>query len=264
MASKRAPNRCVAGLVRLGPRCCGAGQSLAFARCVGEPTRCGGSLEMTKDGCVAPERTVAIAGASLKPSSGDWGAPPPEGPAIDVAPFRIDAFEVTWSRFGRCVGASSCDALAKGTDDPSPEPGLPVTGITSAEAARFCAFVGGALPSSAELRLAAGGAEGRKFPWGQTGAVCRKAAWGLTAGPCAHGGVAELAGSRPEGKSPEGAEDLAGNVAEWTAPREDGTAEVRGGSFSDADASRLTSAASRIVPADTRAPDIGFRCIYRP
>jgi formylglycine-generating enzyme required for sulfatase activity len=97
--------------------------------------------------------------------------------------------------------------------------------------------------------------------------VCRRAAFGLLQGPCASqseskaGTSAELVGSRPDGASPEGVLDLAGNVAEWT--REGGGGySARGGSFRSTSAAELKSWAS--LGARDKALHIGFRCAYPP
>jgi formylglycine-generating enzyme required for sulfatase activity len=100
----------------------------------------------------------------------------------------------------------------------------------------------------------------RRFPWGATGLVCRRAAFGLVAGPCAESAtMPELAGARPDGATPEGIADLAGNVAEWTRER-DGSVRARGGSFRANNAAELKgwSAVGRSGASD----DIGFRCVF--
>ena len=233
------------------------------SRCTGTPRRCGGALVASPDGCVAPESTIAIAGATLGPAAVSWQADARAASTVKVEAFRIDTYEVTRSRFAKCVGAGACmPPIDEGAS--TGEPGLPVVDVSAFDAARFCAFANGSLPSSAQFRLAAGGPDGRKFPWGPAGAVCRKATWGMVSGPCARAGSPELAGARPEGRSPEGVEDLSGNVAEWTAPLPDGMAEVRGGSFVDVDTAALTSSSARLVRADFHASDIGFRCVYVP
>ncbi len=73
-----------------------------------------------------------------------------------------------------------------------------------------------------------------------------------------------MAGSHPDGASREGVHDLAGNVAEWaTSPEgEDELADVLGGSWGDAEAAALRGWSHRSVPKTTRAPTIGFRCVY--
>ena len=133
-------------------------------------------------------------------------------------------------------------------------------GVTPDEAEAFCAYAGGRLPTGAEWTLAATGAEARRFPWGFTGLVCRRAAFGIATGPCAEGGDSpELAGSRPDGSTPDGIADLAGNVAEWTRER-DGSVRARGGSFRVRTAAELKgwSAVGRSGAAD----DVGFRCVF--
>jgi iron(II)-dependent oxidoreductase len=74
----------------------------------------------------------------------------------------------------------------------------------------------------------------------------------------------ELAGSRPDGATPEGLLDITGNVAEWT--REPGgTFSARGGSaFSRAAADLKTWSADAHGDGSLRSPLIGFRCAYRP
>ena len=73
--------------------------------------------------------------------------------------------------------------------------------------------------------------------------------------------MAELAGSRPDGASPEGVQDLAGNVAEWTREA-DGSFTARGGSFRSTSAAELKSWAA--LSDHQKALHIGFRCAYPP
>lgn len=63
-------------------------------------------------------------------------------------------------------------------------------------------------------------------------------------------------GSFPLGRTPDGADDLAGNVAEWV----DGalTPVVRGGSYEDVDVAVVGSTYLRV--SASAAPSIGFRC----
>src|SRR6185312_3646616 len=176
----------------------------------------------------------------------------------DVAPFDLDALEVTESRWSACATAGACPSL-----ELSGEPGRAVAGVTFDDASRFCAWAGGALPTRDQLAFAAAGRSGRRYAWGDTGAVCRRAAWGLVAGPCGWGARGpELAGSHPDGASPEGVLDLAGNVAEW-ANAADGSAEVRGGSYADGAANALRAWQRRVIPPGPRSREIGFRCARR-
>lgn len=252
--------RCGAGLVELGARCCGSGQRLEGSACVGEPTDCGPTLSLSHDGCVAPPRVVFFAAGELDLAPLDWEAAGLVTPRhVHVDAFRLDAFEVTRERWEGCVLARQCLAI-----DPSTprEPGLPVVNVSADAAALFCAYAGGKLPSSDQLLFAAAGPTAHRYPWGETGAVCRRAAFGMVTGPCATGAVGpDLAGSRPDGASPEGVFDLAGNAAEW-ALGPSGVPEARGGSFSDSAAASLRAWDRRALPDGAAARDIGLRCAY--
>ena len=149
--------------------------------------------------------------------------------------FYIDRFEVTNAQFGACVEAgactaprySDCDVLDPKTGQRSA--GGPVSGALKAaehpvvcvdwsQARAFCAFVGGRLPTEAEWEKAARGPDdARALPWGDVWDPSRLN-WGETGGPGSSDGHAQTApvGSYPEGVSPYGVHDMAGNVWEWT------------------------------------------------
>ncbi len=90
------------------------------------------------------------------------------------------------------------------------------------QTAAFCIWDGGFLPSEAEWQYAAaGGSEGRHYPWGATapGANAVLAVYGcFWAGTGSCTGVANIApvGSLDSGRGKWGHSDLAGNVLEWT------------------------------------------------
>jgi len=180
---------------------------------------------------------------------------------VTVEPFFLDAYEATEARYAACVLASACAPLPL-----SGEPGLAISSLTLEEASRFCVWAGGALPTPEELAFAAAGLSGRRYAWGDTGAVCRRAAWGLVRGPCGEGADGpEVSGSHPDGASPDGVFDLAGNVAEWAMARGGsfvGFAEARGGSFGDGAASALRSWNRREIQANERSREVGVRCAY--
>lgn len=255
------PSRCAGGMVALGPRCCGEGQQLDGLRCVGRPQKCAVGLDVTDSGCVASPGKVALAEGILRIGPGDWEAQGQVTPKTEKIPaFMIDKYEVHEARYAECVTAGACTEIRL-----SGEPGRALGGITLGEAAQFCVWAGGSLPTAEQLAFAAAGSVGRRYAWGDTGAVCRRGAWGLVNGPCGAGAIGpEVTGSHPDGASPEGILDLAGNVAEWSKPANAGATlvDVRGGSYVDGAASALRSWHRREVEVNTRAVDIGFRCVY--
>lgn len=258
------PDRCAPGMVALGARCCGEGQQLRDSACAGTPTRCAADLVATSVGCIPRDpHIVSFAGGVLHIGPSDWEAEGVVAPReATVAPFALDAFEVTEAGWSECVDAKACMELPR-----SGEPGRAMSGMTFREASALCAFKRGRLPTGDELAFASASTRGRRYPWGDTGAVCRRAAWGLATGPCAQGYAGpEIAGSHPDGASPEGVFDLAGNVAEWAAPRADedlgSRAEVRGGSWADSAASALRAWQRKVVEKSTRSREIGARCAY--
>lgn len=207
-------------------------------------------------GCVFENERVALPAGILPPGTADWQIAS-AADSLSVKAFSLDSGEVTYARYADCVRANACTK-----PNVELEPGLPVTGIPPLEAERFCAFEGGRLPTSAEWRFAASGKEGRRFPWGFTGLVCRRASFGLVDGPCSNEGSGpDLVGARPDGATPEGLVDMAGNVAEWTRDP-DGRYRARGGSFRSRVAAELVTAA--VESPAPQATHIGFRCAYPP
>jgi formylglycine-generating enzyme required for sulfatase activity len=250
------PARCPDGLARVDARCCGAGQIVAAGHCQGVATSCAQGQELEDGACVAKVKRISYPAGSFQYGAADWQQSETQKlGTVSVESFSLDANEVTVARFRPCAAQGECQEPAERA-----EPGQPVTHVSPEEAERFCRFVGGRLPTSSEWLFAAAGPTARRFPWGNTGLVCRRASFGLVRGPCAHGAATpELAGARPDGKTPDGAFDLAGNVAEW-AREADGSFRARGGSFRSTVAAELKTWASE-SPGE-RAEHVGFRCAY--
>ena len=190
-----------------------------------------------------------------------------------VAGIWMARTEVTVAEYARCVAVGRCaPAGFEGGGQRFQRPTLPVTLVTFDDAKRYCAFRGGRLPSEAEFESAARGPMRRRYPWGQAyhPKLSNHGRLGVDASD-ASDGFAELApvGSFPDGATPEGILDLAGNAAEWTldAFTPDygsppiGERAVRGGSFASS-AAFLRGAARVGKSPETREPTLGFRCVW--
>ncbi|MEM7536033.1 MAG: formylglycine-generating enzyme family protein [Chloroflexota bacterium] len=101
----------------------------------------------------------------------------------------------------------------------------PVVGVTWYEAMAYARWVGKQLPNEAQWEKAARGTDGRHYPWGNTWHEGKAAAntaivntiEGELKGPNKRGH------NSPQGDSPYGVADMAGNVAEWCVNRWSGT-----------------------------------------
>jgi serine/threonine-protein kinase len=188
--------------------------------------------------------------------------------SVQVGPFFIDRREVTREAMGQERDAA-----------------LPATAVTWAEARAHCRARGGDLPTEAQWELAARGPERRQFPWGDGSPTCEGVVYGRRpSAPFCPGPVGPApVGAAATDRTPEGVEDLAGNVAEWVrdaftgayAPCPEPCADpfvdggsgaarvVRGGYFSGAVESLRAAGRSR-RPPDDRFDDLGFRCVVEP
>jgi formylglycine-generating enzyme required for sulfatase activity len=211
-----------------------------------------------------------------------------EAPVHEVAlnAFRIGRYPVTVEEFRRFMEADGYEHEAwwkaggfgqrtgpDGWEEQRLHPNRPVVGVTWYEAAAWCAWNGGRLPTEAEWERAARGTQGRKYPWGIEAPDEGRAIYDET--KIHH---ATPVGLFPQGMTPEGLHDLAGNVWEWCSdwyakdyysksPQEnppgpdDGEYRtVRGGSWNVGAVALRAAVRSGYVPGDGLGV-VGFRCV---
>jgi formylglycine-generating enzyme len=151
-----------------------------------------------------------------------------EAHEVMLSAYYIDRTEVTVAAYRRCVTLGRCAEPPYASGGQRFDRGdYPVTLVSWNDADEYCRFAGGRLPTEAEWERAARGTDGRHFPWGNlyNKRVANHGALGLENGPFSlenaddSDGYFELApvGSFPAGRSPDGIDDLAGNVEEWVA-----------------------------------------------
>lgn len=187
--------------------------------------------------------------------------------------FWLQTTEVTVAQYRKFARATSrpwreAELAALGDDHP-------VVCVTWEDAAAYCRWAGGRLPTEAEWEYAArGGQDGQIYPWGNAASHDR-ANYGQTGGRDIWERTSPVASFPPNGY---GLYDMSGNVYEWCAdwyaetyygqspavdpqgPTSGQDRVVRGGSFEFIPAAVRSS--SRLPWPPTLTMDlIGFRCL---
>jgi formylglycine-generating enzyme required for sulfatase activity len=238
---------------------------------------------------------------------------------VTVRGFCMDPHEVTESEYRACSDAGNCtrahrtvhfaeagEAAAAGSQNGSlcngGKPGRerhPINCVSHIQAAEYCRGRGARLPTEAEWEFAARGTDSRAFPWGHEkptpsranacGQECER--WHASLGEKSEsGGSASAAddgyagtapvGAFPPGNSPQGIEDLIGNVFEWTAeglytydgapssdprgPTDPESFVIRGGNFNSTLREFLDPALRFTMHRESHSPGVGFRCAAGP
>ncbi len=194
--------------------------------------------------------------------------------------FAIDKYEVTTAQFRRCIDNGACAPNI--TEDISYPCNLlstdreqhPVNCVNWSEAQIYCQWLGKDLPTEAQWERAARGKDdARAYPWGDELPTPELA---HILAPGDFSGTAPV-GMHPLGASPDGIENMAANVREWTldwfvtdyylepssevdptGPDMGNNRVVRGGSFRGTDP---LYARHNAVPPGVGTAEVGFRCV---
>ncbi|MGB9871172.1 MAG: SUMF1/EgtB/PvdO family nonheme iron enzyme [Anaerolineae bacterium] len=186
--------------------------------------------------------------------------------------FRIGRYPVTNAQYARFLQANPWYPVPYVDEEwarpynwdpvtrtyPEGKANHPVVLVSWEDAQAYCAWAGVRLPTEEEWERAARGEDGRAYPWGAsfdpTRANVRESGIGSTT----------PVGIYPEGASPYGLLDCAGNVWEWTStPYDDEEFIIRGGAwnFFAEDARTFIRERAR---RDHRSHCVGFRVAAGP
>lgn len=226
----------------------------------------------SRTGCLAVVMTMIVAGPALAT----------EHPGrVPIGAFSIDQTEVTIGQFRAFARATNLVTAAEREgggfefaggwtrrpgwtyERPQGQPGAdeePATHVSWHEAQRYCAHMGGRLPTWTEWRMAAytetrdaptdGFAKGQTYTY-----PVGDAPDGMNNNRRAHVAVATTK------RGVNGLHDMGANVWEWIADRRDAEALTAGGSWWYGPAQARAEGA-QWKPADFYAVYVGFRCAY--
>jgi formylglycine-generating enzyme required for sulfatase activity len=190
--------------------------------------------------------------------------------------YWINKTQVTNAMYAMCVKSGECQYHVRTVINPRfTDPGFvnhPVVYVTWEDAADYCTWQGGRLPTEAEWEKAARGPDGNIYAWGNTPPLA-----GLVNAESTMSDTMPV-GSYPGGASTYGVLDMGGNVREWVidwyspgyyqsspqsnpeGPATGGKKVLKGASFSDP--FPFTRAANRQLHVPGSAGvNRGFRCV---
>lgn len=195
---------------------------------------------------------------------------------VTLSGYWMYQTKVTNRMYAQCVGVGSCTAPAQELGGPvysNPEyANHPVVGVTWDQAQAYCSWAQGRLPTEAEWEKAARGIQANLYPWGNDEPACDL----LNFTYCI-GHTTEV-NAYPDGASPYGILDLAGNLFEWvsdwygetyyteapltnpTGPDSGNYRVIRGSSF-ESDPNQVEAAIRHFGATVYHSRDLGFRCV---
>lgn len=257
-----------------------------------------------------PSDMAVVPGAEFVMGNDDGAQNGDARHSVRLSGYCMDVGEVTVDDYVACAKANKCNPPAStqrwngmtendransrefcnfGHDDRLDHP---MNCVDWFDANSFCAWKGKRLPTEAEWEYAAVGGDGRSYPWGND------APDGGRANACGQecssirpeerhnvtplfeeddgAAITAPVGSYPDGASPFGVLDMAGNVREWTAdwyapyatglqvnpkgPANGSTRSARGGSWDTWGVADFASAFRTWFGPSVRVSNLGFRC----
>ena len=190
--------------------------------------------------------------------------------------YYIDKYEVTNASYKMCVDSGKCSIPTNnGRYNNSQYAQHPVVYVDWYMAQTYCEWRGARLPTEAEWEKAARSLNGGGYPWGWSQSDIYA---DFTQKP----GDTKPVGSYPQGVSPYGAYDMAGNVYEWvadwysasyyvdspdrnpTGPERGEFRVLRGGTWCYSGACQLNSTIREGYDPSNSWNSVGFRCARSP
>ncbi len=145
---------------------------------------------------------------------------------VTVATFEVGRFPVTVWEYGKYLTDAIQDPPLQ-WDEQQSHPGRPVTNVSWHDARSYCEWadrkwnIRCTLPTEKQWEFAARGPESRTYPWGPEEPDEYLANFGRKVGE------PSPVGMFPDGSTPQGVADMAGNIWEWVDAWYDNKKEVR-------------------------------------
>ena len=239
----------------------------------------GSTMMREKDGMemvYVPEGTFMM--GIKKEDTDGWDNKQPEM-EIYLDAYWIDKYEVSNAQYAKCVADGECTEPGSKSSKTrnnyygnSEFDNYPVIWVDWNQSSSYCAWAGGRLPSEAEWEKAARGTERGKYPWGNENPTSELVNYNENVGDTT------AVDSYPEGISPYGAFNMAGNVSEWvndrwsnkydtsgtrnpTGPQTGAYRVLRGGWWGSVDRGIRSGFRARFNPY-IRGSYRGFRCAF--